>query len=376
MAELERNGHGGDLVTAAEIFGKREREFLDFSSNMVPEGTPIELVRHLVEMLQEKGSPILSRYPDPKARALRDKLSSYHHTEPDFILVGNGAAELIDLTLDALRPKAVGVMEPAFTEYASASRKRGIPVHPLVTSWESDFLPNLDEAERWLAQVEMAFIGVPNNPTGHVLPEALLHQLVEMAEKAGTWLVLDEAFLDFVDGGEKRSFIQWVPRFPKLIVLRSMTKFFALPGLRLGYLVAQAETARLIGGMQTPWSVNGLAQAAGCFVLEPRFHVPYSQRVRDTIRKERQSMMKGIQSIGAFDVFPGQANYLLARIREPEKKGTAPSLQTWLGHRGILIRDCSMYEGLDRRHFRVAIKRREENEKLIGELTEWAGGGR
>lgn len=375
MAQLERNGHGGDWVTATELFGVPEGGFLDFSSNMAPFGTPIELVDQLVAFLREKECPILSRYPDPEARALKNAIAAFHQIKPEMILPGNGAAELIGLILDSLKPKKVGVIEPAFMEYAHSSRQRKIPVCSLVTCMEQGFYPSTEEVEQLFSQVDLVFIGMPNNPTGHLFEERVYLQWIEMAERLGTWIVLDEAFPDFLAQGEKRSFSKWVSHFSKLIVLRSMTKFFSFPGLRLGYLMAPAPTVQQISQIQPPWSVNSLAQVAGCFVLDPSFFEPYKKRVRTQIDRGRKQLIKKINSLGKFAVFPGQANFLLVRMLDPDPLSDAPALQHWLGSRGILIRDCSMIPGLDHRYFRIAVKREEENQKLINLLTAWAEGG-
>lgn len=375
MAQLERNGHGGDWATFAELYPLHKDEFLDFSSNMTPFGPPIELVDFLVMHLLKEGCPLLSRYPDPECRSLKEAIAQFHQVAPELILPGNGAAELIGLILDAIKPKKVGVIEPTFTEYAQASSKRRIPVCSLSTSLENEFTPSITEVKRLFEQVDLVFIGRPNNPTGHLFKEEVCLNWLKLAEQTETWLVFDEAFLDFLDQGEKISWGKRVVHSSKLMVLRSMTKFFSFPGIRLGYLIAPKEVIDQISQMQPPWSVNSLAQVAGSFVLRPSFFENYQKRVRTYVKQARINLMKKIQALEKFDVFPGQANFLLVRILDQSSKASAPKLQHFLAKRGILIRDCSMIPGLDDRYFRIAVKREEENQKLIDLLAMWAEGG-
>jgi threonine-phosphate decarboxylase len=368
MARLERFGHGGDLDTAVELYGYAKEELLDFSANIYPYGPPQAIVERLQGLLAEPGLRQLTHYPDPDVRKLRRMIANHHRVEWDKVLVGNGGAELIDLVVGVLFPRQVGVLEPAFVEYGDSARKRGIPVQAVIGCWEDGFVPELAEVERLLERCDLVFVGVPNNPTGHLVPREMLKVWAERAAEEKTWLVLDEAFIDFVEGGEERSLIGLLDRYPTTIVIRSLTKFYALPGLRLGYMVAQPEVIQRIKQQQVPWSVNALAQAAGCVALSAEVYEPYVEEVHAWLRETKQELFTQLASIPSLEVFPGLANYLL--VRSCQEGVTSRFLQDELGRRGVLIRDCSMYAGLDERYFRIAVKKREENIVLIEAMKE------
>lgn len=366
LAKLERFGHGGDLLTAAEMFGC-QRDFVDFSSNINPFGPPSVVMETMEKVLREPGLPAIAVYPDPDLRLLRKKLARLHRVSEEMVLPGNGAAELIDLLVAALKPKRVGVVEPAFSEYRLAAQKREIPVQSVITGWEQDFLPKTEEMETLIRDVELLFLGRPNNPSGHFITEGQLEELALLAERFGTILAIDEAFIDFVDQGETRSFISRLSRFPHVAVLRSLTKMFALPGLRLGYAVAGENLIRRMKRMQVCWSVSGLADRIGCAVADPDFYHGYVDEVRRRLVAERKFLCQALRRFASLEVYPGEANYLLIRTIRGR---TSEQLQQQLGKRGILIRDCSMYPGLDERYFRIAVKKREDNQVLVQALGE------
>ena len=154
-----------------------------------------------------------------------------------------------------------------------------------MTNWEQQFLPSMEEMDRMLRRVDLLFIGYPNNPTGHLYDAGRMLEWLRRAGRYQTILVVDEAFMDFVEPEEDRSLISWVKAHPQLIVVRSMTKFFSLPGLRLGYLVADEAVISRIQALQVPWSVNGLAQAIGCAVLRDEVYGPHARKVSEWLEQ-------------------------------------------------------------------------------------------
>ncbi|SFI96478.1 threonine-phosphate decarboxylase CobD [Thermoflavimicrobium dichotomicum] len=368
MTKLERFGHGGDLETAVELYGYDKRQWLDFSANIYPYGPPCAVIKHLQSLLNEPGFHSLTHYPDPDSRKLRQRIGEHHQIDIDWVMVGNGGAELIDLVIHGLAPKRVGVLEPAFSEYSSSARKRNVSVQSIVSDWEKGFIPDPEEVAQLIASSDLVFIGVPNNPTGHLIPVSLLREWARMAAMKKTWLVIDEAFLDFVIKGEEHSLIREIDRYPTTFILRSMTKFYALPGLRLGYMIGHPDVLRRIKEQQVPWSVNALAQEAGAVALLPEVHAPYANEVHQWLQETRLELMELFKDFHELEVFSGEANYFLLRLTAPGY--TSIWLQEELGKKGILIRDCSMYPGLDERYFRIAIKKREQNQVLVQALQE------
>ncbi|MBA4601494.1 threonine-phosphate decarboxylase CobD [Thermoactinomyces mirandus] len=372
MEQVEQFGHGGDLLSASELYGISPGDWIDFSSNIYPYGSPPVVKQIIREAVEEAGMPVFSSYPDPASRKLKRAIGEFHGVSPEMALPGNGAAELIDLIIQALRPARVGVISPAFAEYSECAEKRGIPVDHLVTAWEQDFEPETGEMVSLIKQVDLLFIGYPNNPTGHMLSSGRMEELLKLAHLFKTTLVVDEAFIDFVENGEARSLIPFTRNFPNLIVIRSMTKFFSLPGLRLGYLIAQEAMVSHIKKLQIPWSVNGLAQKIGCAVLQEDIYQEHARQVEDWIHQERDLMIGKIGKLRGFCVFPGLANYLLVRIVQPNAVHTVNELQSRLAEKGLLIRNCSNYKGLDSACFRAAIKKPGQNRLLLSALAELA----
>lgn len=370
MANVERFGHGGDLLTASEIFQRGHDEWIDFSSNIYPYGPPGIVKQVMLEMIEEREMPLLSRYPDPVCRELRQRIARFHGVSADRVLPGNGAAELIDLVIQAFQPSRVGVIDPSFAEYRQCAEKRNIPVEHLVTRWEEQFLPDHKEMAGLIQRTDMLFIGQPNNPTGHLYDSSQMMDWLRQAGRFQTIMVVDEAFMDFVDPKEERSLISWVEEYPHLIVVRSMTKFFALPGLRLGYLVADETVISRIQKLQVPWSVNRLAQKVGCAVLQEEVYGKHARAVSDWLLKERTEMMGELSLLDGFEVFPGQANYLLVRLKQSGK--TVHDLQSDLARQGLLVRSCSNYHGLDHHYFRIAVKKPEQNQLLRKALKDWS----
>lgn len=353
---LERYGHGGDLRTAEECYGLPSSSFLDYSSNMNPLGPP-KVVRETLSRYAEH----IDRYPDPVTRGLTRLLSERHNIAESSILVGNGAAELIDLVVRARRPQVGAVAVPCFSEYGDAIRKTGAKLYEGLLDEKDCF--RLDE--RWIeealkqSKANLFMLGSPNNPTGGLVEPALVGKLLV----SGATVVVDEAFMDFMPDEESYSLVKEASKNRNLFVVRSMTKFYSIPGIRLGYIIGHPESLEELRRLQVPWSVNSLAQAIGEAVLtEEEF-------VRDTLdwlQEERPRLTEELEALG-FYVFPSKSNYLLLRL--PERLGlTSGELQHELGLKGVLIRDASHFPGLGERHIRVAVKLRDQNDRLVEAL--------
>ncbi|WP_409299262.1 threonine-phosphate decarboxylase CobD [Peribacillus sp. SCS-26] len=354
---LEQYGHGGDLETARDLFGIKDP--IDFSANINPLGPPPRLMKILKDRL-----PDIIHYPDPAKRKLNGKLARRLGVSPAQIVTGNGAAECMALVLQALKPARVGVVYPCFSEYEKLAVMFGAKVAACYGRSSRSYKPDLEDLLKLMMITDLVFIGQPNNPTGVLYLKDELRILAAEAEMAHTYLVIDEAFIDFLPGMESYTLLSELDRCPHVILIRSMTKFYAIPGLRLGYAVAGADLAAKISAMQVTWSVNALALAAGEVCLDEE---EYENRTLSLIERERRKLSRSIRENLGWTVYPGEANFLLVRI---EGEMTSAALQQELGGRGILIRSCAMYPGLSDRHFRIAVRTREENEVLLAALKE------
>lgn len=351
---LERFGHGGDWTTAEAVFGKPPGGFLDFSANMNPFGPPEAVGRLLAERWRE-----LARYPDPAVRGLRRAIAAKYRIAEESVLVGNGAAELIDLSIRAFQPSKVGLARPSFTEYEDAVRKIGGAVVDIPLAEADGFALREQPLRAAAAEADLLVLGHPNNPTGRLIDPGLLGRLVRERKP----MIVDEAFVDFVPDEDAVSLIRLAAETERLCVIRSMTKFYAIPGIRLGFAVAHPRLIRRLKELQVPWSVNAIAQWVGEAALAER---NYAERTRRWLADERPIFTDKLKSLG-LRVFPSDVNFLLVSI--PEQAGMdVKELQRRMGEAGVLIRDASLFPGLDRSYFRVAVRLRDENEALLERL--------
>lgn len=353
---LEKYGHGGDLHTAEELFGVQQKSLVDFSANINPLGPP----QRVLNLLKENFEKII-HYPDPAHRRLTTKLANRLNIHPDKIIIGNGAAECLSLCILAFNPKKIGVIYPCFSEYEQLAHSFEVNVVACYSNPENNYKPNIGELFQLIKSVDLVFIGHPNNPTGTLYKKEELYKIAIQAKKTNTYLVIDEAFIDFIPN---QSLLDDLEQFSHVIVIRSMTKFYAIPGLRLGYAVADKELIIQMKQKQIPWSVNQLALIAGEACLE---ELEYEEKTLKTVVEQRQYLKSNIEKLFNWTVFPGEANFLLVRL---PNSILAEELQMELGKKGILIRLCSMYPGLTDQDFRIAVRSKYDNERLIHALTE------
>lgn len=351
---LERYGHGGDLRTAEEAYGCPAGEFLDFSSNMNPFGPP-SIVRRLLSTYADE----IVRYPDPAVRELKGKLASRYGIPIESILVGNGAAELIDLLIRVRKPMATAIARPSFSEYTEAVLKSGGTMIDIPLRESFDFVLDEADVQKALEQADTVFLGHPNNPTGRLIPPAVL----SMLRKSNKTIILDEAFIDFTADEDSNSLLREAANDPELYVIRSMTKCYAIPGIRLGFMVAHPDRIAALQSQQVTWSVNSLAQQIGAAVLDDE---QYMTRTRIWLTEESPRLRAQLQAIG-LTVYPSDVNFFLLQFPDGIH---VQDVQTAMGRRGVLIRNASRFDGLDNRHCRVAIRTEQENDLLVRALRD------
>ncbi|MBN2406405.1 MAG: threonine-phosphate decarboxylase [Elusimicrobia bacterium] len=352
-----RRVHGGNLREASEKYRVREDRFLDFSSNINPAGLPRSARRIIAGSLKK-----IKSYPDPESSSLKKTISLCAGLNEENILVGNGSIQLIYLAVAALKPARALIPVPAFTEYRAACELYGVK-YGLIESGRADFRHDTGSIARQVSENDMLFLCNPNNPTGTLLEKKELERLLAECAGKNAVVVLDEAFIDFTGSPGDNTMMDKVRDFPNLVILRSFTKFFAIPGLRIGYLAADRGIVERIGRFRYPWSVNRIAQDVTERFLGDR---GYMRRSRRYVLAQRERMYEDLGGIKGIHVFKPEANYLFFRI-DSEKMDSA-RMRDLLGKKRILIRDCSDFDGLDKRYARVAVKRRSENRKLAAEI--------
>ncbi|MBN2705573.1 MAG: threonine-phosphate decarboxylase [Deltaproteobacteria bacterium] len=355
--------HGGAVFREAAAAGISPREIIDFSANINPLGLPRGVLSEMRRALENLG-----HYPEIDGESLVRLLARRHQLEPDHVIVGNGSTALIYLLARVLRPARALLWVPAFSEYERALRQNGSQVFYL-TSWESGRplpLPELAAASRQ-AQPDLVFICNPNNPTGQLLDPQQLESMLSEWEKTGIIVVLDEAFIDFA--GPEFSLAASVKRFSNLIILRSLTKIYALAGVRCGYLLSAPALSGRLRALLEPWSLNSIALAAAVRALSDRSD--FLRRSRELIEKERDFLLTELKKIPGLEVYPSRANYLLTKIEgEPESASISRRL---FAEERILIRICDDYVGLNRDYLRFAVRGREDNRRLVRGLGSCLG---
>ncbi|MBI5571220.1 MAG: cobyric acid synthase [Desulfomonile tiedjei] len=344
--------HGGHIRNFAREAGLRDDQIIDFSANINPLGPP-EWLRGVVSSALTGAV----HYPDPESSDLKRALARRYRVETDEILVGNGSTELIYLIPRAVEKQWAIVPVPSYLDYANAAQLAGVAVDTLLLKEEDEFRIDYETLGSLLEDDQLVYVGHPNNPTGLPLDRKALLDLAE--RNSSTLFVVDEAFLELSDGVE--SFL--VDRPPNVVVVISLTKTYAIPGLRLGFAVADRELVARAEQVQPPWSVNRFAQAVGIAACEDTDYVERSLRL---VGDEREFLHGQLQAIPGFHVYPGKANFLLARIDRSDID--APELARRTLARGVALRVCDNFEGLDRRFFRVAVRSREDNLTLLESL--------
>ncbi len=350
-----RRDHGGDLRALAVTAGTSPDQLLDFSASINPLG-----LSPRVDAAIRAALPRVVHYPDPSAWALREALAAYHGLSPDQVLPANGSTELIYLLARVLAPRRALILHPAFSEYAAALELVGAQVDSVLLDEAHGFLPELSRLLPRLAGQDLVILANPNNPAGSLISKPDLLTLVEAAEAAGTTTVVDEAFIDFL---EEASLKKDLPHFSRLLLLRSLTKWFALPGLRVGYALASPKVLSRLARWKEPWSVNALAEAAAIAALADE---EYREKTRLLVARWREEFKSGLQRFGTLRVFPGVANYLLVRLLD--RMLSAPELKARLLRERIAIRDCTSFRGLGAAYVRLAVRRPEEHEVLLNAL--------
>ena len=341
------HGHGDDVFRYDDIR-------INFSSNVYTHFDHRALYAHLAECMK-----LLAHYPAPAPECLERRLAETLGLDTSEVMATAGATEAIYLVAQAYRRSRSVIVQPTFSEYADACR---VHEHRLSYVYPHQFSGSADAGDAWLpVGCEMVWMCCPNNPTGQVWPQSELLRLV--AAHPTTLFVLDASYAPFT--AEPLVTPREGVEMPNLLMLHSITKEYGLPGLRLGYVTADAALLETLRRMRMPWSVNPLAQEAGLWLTDHRdaYRLPL-----DELMQERERMSVELRRRGVIEVWPSESHMLLCRLR----MGRAAHLKDYLAtHHGLLIRDASNFEGLDDGYFRIAVQTAEEDDELIKAIDEW-----
>ena len=348
--------HGGHIERAAQQAGVPADRILDFSSNINPMGLPPRAAERLVRDAQDPHA--WTRYPDPKSGELRSALSRYAAVPPECIVIAAGADSLIHAAVRALAPKRCVIPIPAFSEYERACQAFGCETASLPLNPEFR-LPS--EISQLLRGGDLLIVNNPHNPSGACATQIEMLEHLASARASGAAILADEAFIDYVP---EVAITRHAATTAGVISIRSLTKFFGCPGLRVGYAVAAPDSASKVAAQLPPWPVTTLAANTLAEALQD---ADFPGQVREQNRRARESFSAALSCLGC-RVFPGAANFLLLRI--PVAVSASDIRTSLLRECGILVRECDSFAGLELgRYLRVAIRREGENQRLVDALT-------
>ena len=368
MNKEKTDFHGGNIY---KIFREKNIDkILDYSSNINPYGLPENLKKEIFEKLF-----VLERYPDPDYIELREKIAEKNNLNIENIIVGNGATEIIFLFMKILSPKKVLIVSPTFGEYeraikASTLANDSLEINYFELKETENFVLNVKNLETELENnYDLLILCNPNNPTGQFLKLKKIEEILKICEQKNTKLFVDEAFVEFVEDWENESIINSKENKENLFVIRAFTKFFAIPGLRLGYGICfNKNLLKKMLEKKEPWSVNNIADLVGKTVLDDE---NYIQKTKEWIKDQKKYMYENLNKIEGLRVYKTEVNFILLKIEDNllEKGLDVKNLRKKMLEKGILIRDASNFIYLDKHYFRLAIKDKLNNEKVIETLT-------
>ena len=355
MYETEIETHGGNIYNAAEKYQIASSDILDFSSNINPLGIAPELKSLLTVNIDN-----LINYPDPVSQNLRKNISLYLKVPWDQIIVGNGASEIIYLVLGTLQPKRILLCAPTFSEYGQAATRARVAVdyYPLLET--AEFKLNMDSFASQAKAYDCVLLCNPNNPTSGLIGRDEITYLLNVTKDSGTMVIIDEAFIELTIDGNYNSVVDLVAQYDQLFIIRAFTKILAVPGLRLGYGIGSQAVIEQLWAQKLPWSVNLLADSIGEYLAQAEAFLTLTSQ---WLQSEKDWLYKQLGMIPDLKPFQPQTNFILVKLLGQNMNSA--QLKDKLAQIGILIRDAANFKTLNDQYFRLAVKQRADNIRLI-----------
>ncbi len=352
-------GHGGNRIELAKQLGCSPQEIVDMSSNINPLGPPPGLIKYLTNHIDAIG-----RFPEVDSREITTAFADQNRIDSDRVLAGNGTTQFIYTLPQALGIKKALIVGPTYSDYADACRLNHVETIFDIAEESQNFQPNLKAITKVLDDVDCAFICNPNNPTGSLIPADDLKVLCKAyPDKI---FIVDESYLSFIEGADEKSIRR--QDLDNLIVLISISKIFAIPGLRIGFVVSSAQRIRQLRRFLQPWSVNSIAQlATGYLMLQKDEMDAFIQKTNQMIIVERHRFVAAFETVAGITVYPSETNYFVARLHHSLK---AEEVCRRLAEHKMMIRNCDNFKGLSERHIRISLKMSEHNRMLAQKLME------
>ena len=351
-------GHGANVDTMAQIFNKKTEDIIDFSSNINPKVVP-NLDQYILKGLNKCRS-----YPDINYGKLRKNIGDYLNINPQYIIPGNGATEIIYLLMKNVK-KRLAILNPTFSEYERGAKLNNLEIINFMLNENDEFSVNLKEIEDNIDNFDSLFICNPNNPNGKVKN---IEELLRIIIKYDKLLIVDETFMEFVYEEENYSLIKYVEKYKNIFIIKAVTKFFGMPGLRLGYGVTSNE--KLIDDIykyKEPWTVNSFADTLSNYIFKDEEYIKSS---KEYYLEERLFMLNFLRKFKNIKAYDTDTNFILIKLKDRNAEKLKTSL---LKESNILIRNASNFIGLDKNYIRIAIKSHEENQLILKEFNKLLG---
>lgn len=344
------NKHGG-------YYGENYQDIMDFSVNINPLGVPETLIEVLKKELDK-----MVRYPEIDGASEKEFLAQHLGLKSENLILGNGATELIYLFARSIKSERVLIVKPTFTEYNKAFELEGSSIYEFYTGEENDFSIEIEELANKIDDIKPNVLVIcnPNNPTGVFTELEKLIPVLNKLKDIKAHLFIDESFIDFTD---RDSCISLIDKYD-IFILRSMTKIFAVPGLRLGYGIAKQDIISKLNQMKEPWTINSLALKSIQVLLKDS---QYLDKTQHWYSEEKQFLYNGLKSLPNIKIIKSETNFFLLKLL----KHDAAQLKKHLLNKKIFIRSCDDFQGLSDKYIRIAIKKREENTKILTEIRKY-----
>lgn len=364
MIKHKDHFHGSDLEKIEAVYGIKKEEITSFSANVNPLGISFSLRETLASHIDA-----ITSYPDREYASLRRAIASYLSSDPEYILTGNGSTELISILIQLKKPKKALILGPTYSEYEREVSLGGGRSFYFSLKEKDCFQLNLPALFQELQKdIDFLIICNPNNPTSTAILRKEMRQILDVCKERGIFVMVDETYVEFAENSSDITSVPLTTHYNNIIILRGVSKFFAAPGLRLGYAVCgNADLVKEINQKKNPWTINSLAVIAGEIMFSDEV---YREKTLQLISSERTRICQELSKLPEYKVFPPTANFVLVRI---EKEGlTSEKLFDLAIRQKLMIRDCSTFPFLDNRYIRFCFMTPEKNDALLEVLKKAA----
>lgn len=355
--------HGSDLEKIEALYGVKKEEIVSFSANVNPLGLSERFKSRLAQQLD-----VITSYPDREYRSLRETIGNYCGADPAHIFVGNGSTELISLIVRLRQPEKALILGPTYSEYEREIRLSGGSCLYFPLRESEDFVMDTDRLAASLGNgVDLLVLCNPNNPTSSIINTEQMKEILDECGKLGIFVMIDETYMEFAPDYEKATAVPLTASYDNLVVLRGVSKFFAAPGLRLGYAVTSNQALlERFSENQNPWTVSSIAEAAGKLLFTDTEHIA---RTRALIDQERTAVVRSLSQTDGIKFYTPHANFVLAKLLN--KDLISDDLFDKAIRQGMMIRNCCTFPYLDHSYFRFCFMTPQDNARLLSCIREF-----